>query len=87
MSNCTIFADFFYCEVISRIFFCKFFSFRVKVISRIFLRILEHCNPEAADDAIAGDDMMNDDDYLCRDLLVLENVEAIAVEDHISVSP
>ena len=52
-----------------------------------FLRILEHCDPEAADDAIAGDDMMNDDDYLCRDLLVLENVEAIAVEDHISVSP
>ena len=41
----------------------------------------------AADEAIAGDDMMNDDDYLCRDLLVLENVEAIAVEDHISVSP
>ena len=41
----------------------------------------------AADEAIAGDDMMNDDDYFCRDLLVLENVEAIAVEDHISVSP
>ena len=56
-------------------------------LTNFFLRILEHCDPEAADDAIAGDDMMNDDDYLCRDLLVLENVEAIAVEDHISVSP
>ena len=38
-------------------------------------------------EAVLVDDKMKDDDYLGPDLLILEDVEAIPSEDHISVSP
>ena len=38
-------------------------------------------------EAVLVDDKMKDDDYLGPDLLILEDVEAIPSEDHVSVSP